>query len=138
MLSLPRRSLAARYTAILLTFFISGNIHVLLDWKNGIALADTTAHRLFLMQTVGIMAEDGAEWAFHRWKKGRAQSGVEVKTEGKGGVEKAARWQRVLGYVWVVAFLAWTTPSWSYANFRHNGDRLVPFSLVETVQAMRA
>lgn len=48
-----------------------------------------------------------------------------------------ALWARMVGFVWLVAFLTWTTPGWSYPLLSRNRgqlkDSVVPFSVVRPV-----
>lgn len=90
------------------------------------------------MQAVGITIEDGIEFVYRTGKLGR---GLGTRKEQRGGtteVMSTKGWQRAVGYLWVGAWLVWTTPAWSYANIRHDGDQLFRFSVVETVRVWRA
>lgn len=69
--------------------------------------------QFFLTQVVGIMLEDavGAAWG----------------TGSDGGGKK---WRRVLGFIWVISFLTWATPVWSYPNIQRRKDAMFPVSVV--------
>jgi len=83
------------------------------------------------MQALGIMIEDGVEFGYHKLQP-KGQRRVKPRLmNGRG-------WQEVVGYVWVGAWLVWTTPSWSYANIRHDGDQLFSFSAIESMKTWRA
>ena len=54
--------------------------------------------------------------------------------EEKAGVSPWAA--RALGYLWVVAWLVWTTPIWAYPSMqRDKGERILPFSLINLFDA---
>lgn len=89
---------------------------------------------LFIMQAVGITIEDFVEWLYRSSELGRTPPKADEKKFGKGGVERPKAWQAVVGYVWVAAWLVWTTPAWSYQNIRHDAGQLFPFSLVEAIK----
>lgn len=57
---------------------------------------DSGAMRFFCTQALGIMLEDGAQEVFRRFG-------------GKPGLPS-----RLLGYVWIVMFLSWSTAAWLY------------------------
>ena len=130
-LRLPEGTLLARYVRIFATFFISGTIHRSVDRTAGIDPASNTAMTLFLMQAVGITAEDFAQWAFRVWKLGRWPTKEDRLGHEKGSLEGPTLWQKVLGYLWVGVWLIWTTPSWSYQNIRNDPGQLFPLSFVE-------
>ncbi|MCJ1252095.1 hypothetical protein MMC30_009333 [Trapelia coarctata] len=129
-LRLPRRTVWARYAKISLTFAISGIIHRLVDDTNGIPESENTVYILFLLQALGIMIEDGVELGYHKLQS-KGQRRVKPRPTSIRG------WQKVVGYIWVGAWLVWTTPSWSYANIRHDGDQLFPFSAIEFMKTWR-
>ncbi|KAF2742532.1 hypothetical protein M011DRAFT_490496 [Sporormia fimetaria CBS 119925] len=131
-LSFPRGSLLGRYTSIYGTFALSAIIHALVDTTAGIKPSENLVWQLFVMQAVGITIEDFVEWAYHQI------SGSKARGEGKSGVNQPYLWQKALGFVWVLAWLSWTTPTWSYANMRNAGDPLFSFSPIETFKALRA
>ena len=54
--------------------------------------------KFFTTQVLGIMLEDGAQ---------------EIHRRVRGGTTTAL-WSRIVGYVWVVAFLSWSTAVWQY------------------------
>lgn len=102
----------ARYTRLFVAFFISGLIHHASDLAMGIPASEAGALRFFLLQPIGIMLEDAA------------QSTIGI------GVRPYLR--RLFGYVWVLSFLVWTTPTWFYPPQRMGLDAasLLPFHVV--------
>ncbi|EOD45306.1 putative tri7-like toxin biosynthesis protein [Neofusicoccum parvum UCRNP2] len=113
LLRLSRGTLAARYLSIFLTFAISGAIHHLVDSIAGVPAAENTTADLFLMQAVGITVEDFTVWLFER-RFAKVQDAAAARKHG---------WARVLGYVWVCAWLVWVTPPMSYSHIRYELDR---------------
>ncbi|KAL5871726.1 hypothetical protein ACKVWC_007373 [Pyricularia oryzae] len=103
-LGIPRGTTVSVYTRLWLAFFISGACHISSDVGMGIPFSKTGAFATFLLQPVGIILEDLL----------RATLGKVVPLP--GGVK------RVLGRVWVLAFLAYSTPVWFYAQHRVAGD----------------
>ena len=79
----------------------------------GIPRAEAGSLMFFLLQPLGIMLEDGMQ-AFTRHVPNSSFLG---------------RVQRMVGYVWVVVFLAWSTPTWFYPQQRLGIDpaNLLPF-----------
>lgn len=76
-------------------------------------LGESGAWKFFCVQVVGIMLEDAVQAFF-------------CKVFGsRGGVLK-----KTVGFVWVVAFLSWSTPVWQYPSFRtrDKGDYLFSFA----------
>ncbi|KAF1976210.1 hypothetical protein BU23DRAFT_456274 [Bimuria novae-zelandiae CBS 107.79] len=121
----PKGSLLGRYTSAYLTFALSGYVHTLMDNTAGIPLATNTAWKLFVMQAIGITVEDFVESTYHR-------------VVGPGNGKSTVLWKKAIGFVWVLGWMAWTTPPWSYQNMRHDADPLYPFSVVERFQASTA
>lgn len=105
-LRLPAHGIVPRYTKIVLAFFISGVVHQLIDMVNGLTWGQSNATRFFVTQALGIMIEDAAQEIWRRSFGG-----------GKGGdhPQETARWKRIVGFIWVWAFMAWTVPVWTYA-----------------------
>lgn len=119
-LRLTNHRLAARYSKILATFLVSGLLHLAVDLALGMSLSESGSVRFFGTQAIGIALEDGVQ-AIYR-----------AVQSGKGPHPRA--WTKTLGYIWVVAFLAWSTPVWVYPAIRINQggakDRILPFSVL--------
>ena len=79
----------------------------------GIPRAEAGSLMFFLLQPLGIMLEDG----------------MQALTRQIPSSSFLGRVQRVVGYVWVMAFLAWSTPTWFYPQQRLGIDpaNLLPF-----------
>jgi Membrane bound O-acyl transferase family len=113
----------ARYAKILVTFFVSGLLHMVVDLALGMSFSETGSVRFFCTQALGIALEDGVQTIY------RSVRGVR-------GTKRSAQpgsWAKALGYIWVVAFLSWSTPVWVYPAIRMNQggakDRILPFSV---------
>ena len=115
MLCIPPGTIVARYSKILFTFAVSGALHVASDFGGGVPLTESGALRFFCTQTIGIMLEDSVQEIYRR---------VFRKKENK--LAKA------IGYIWVVAFLSWSTPVWVYPVVRtmEREDMLLKLSVL--------
>lgn len=117
-LHLPRGTLTARYANLLISFFISGLIHLGADLGARVPWRESGALRFYCMQAFGIMFEDGVQFLYNKTTGKRKQSGW---------------FERGFGYVWVAAWLIWTTPEFVYPQVRASRpgvDTLLPFRLV--------
>ena len=79
----------------------------------GIPRAEAGSLVFFLLQPLGIMLEDG----------------MQILTRHDPTSKFLGRAQRIVGYLWVVIFLAWSTPTWFYPHQRQAVDpaNLLPF-----------
>lgn len=131
-LRLRRGSILTRYTHLLVAFSASGIMHVLIDLSAGLPFSHSGALRFFLMQAVGIAFEDGVQTG---WRK--------LFAPRKAGTVSQAftwRWQRVIGYVWVLLWLSWSSPIAYYpileANKGESKDTIVPFRIIQPIFAL--
>ena len=117
--NIPRATILSRYTRLFLAFLISGLIHHSSDLAMGIPRAEAGSLVLFLLQPLGIMLEDAVQTLTRR-----------VPTSGS-----LCRVRRAVGYIWVVVFLAWSTPKWFYPQQRLGIDpgNLLPIRIVGPV-----
>lgn len=107
--------LVSRYAFTTLVFTVSGVFHALSDISQGIPLGESGATRFFCIQALGIMVEDAAQALFKQYRGGEMTNKTRTAT-------------RAAGYLWVVAWLSWTSPIWIYpAMARDKGTPLVPF-----------
>lgn len=104
-LRIPRGTLLSRYTRIFAVFLLSGIIHHVCVLGMGVPSEEAGGLVFFPLQALGIMIEDAAQAAL----------------VGRKGF-RSARIRHVLGYVWVVAFLAWSSPTWFYPQSRVGTD----------------
>ena len=122
-LRLRRGTLAARYVNLFLVFGISGVFHMSSDMTWGVTLADSVEHEFFLMQAVGITIEDFVEWVYRVvGPRRRPDLSEEKKTRPDGGRKGVETWQRLMGYFWVLSWLVFTTPRWSYQRMRIDAE----------------
>lgn len=114
--------LIGRYLCIFITFAVSGVFHTLSDIMQGIPWQESGAMEFFCMQTLGIMMEDAVQ-ALYRSRRGNKA--------------RTSHWAiRVQGYMWVVAWLVWSTPRWTYPLMqRDQGGGILPFSLIRLLKA---
>lgn len=85
-----------------------------------ISWSESGAIRFFSMQAIGIMLEDFVQGIF-RWISREPRTAKPAKS-----------WRAGIGYFWVLAWLVWTTPYFSYASVsRGAGKGILPFSLLE-------
>jgi len=116
-LQLPPGALA-KYTKLFLSFFISGYMHAFAESATGLSLQQSGAVRFFCTQAVGIMIEDIVKETFVDRSLKRGQASATIR--------------HVLGYVWVVCFLAWSTPAWLYPDaVKGPKTPFLPFSFVK-------
>ena len=125
-LHLPQDSLSARYSKILVTFYISGLLHLSTDVAIGIGWGESGAIRFFCMQAVGILIEDSVQALYRR---------IDPETQRPLPRQMLVR---MIGFVWLGCFLAWTTPVWAYPAMRRNQgepkDMVLPFSVIGMLQ----
>ncbi|KAJ5648558.1 hypothetical protein N7490_004930 [Penicillium lividum] len=121
MLGLSRSPLE-RYTNILLVFLFSGGLHVILDVIQGIPVQESGAMLLFLTAPLGLVIEDGIKATWRSWT-GTNRVENDIKTP-------PPLWQRVLGFLWTMAWLGVTSTWYFYPQMlRPENQALVPFSL---------
>lgn len=120
---LPQGSLVTRYARILVTFFISGVLHLSADVAMGMALGESGSIRFFSTQALGIFLEDNVQALCRHWFP-------------KKFISRSSRWGNVaksIGYLWLGIFLAWSTPTWGYPAMRRDQgkaeDQILPFSV---------
>lgn len=123
----PRGTTAARYLRVVVAFISSGIMHVLIDISAGIELKDSGAARFFVTQALGVLLETSVI-AFYR--------SMCASKQGAGAIGKA------LGFIWVSAYLIWSTPSYLYpimwrTNAGYN-DSVIPYSFFDPEERGRA
>lgn len=92
------KSAIARYIRLTIAFLISGLIHAHADQLMGVANAENGALVFFLLHAAVIMLEDLVGPLL--------------------GSVLPRRVRYFLGYVWVFAFFAWSSPIWIYSGMR--------------------
>lgn len=123
-LRLPPRGLVQRYLKICIVFAISGLFHAGIDMLV-LSVADSGSVRFFCTQALGIMVEDGVQEVWRR-----------LAGDSSG---QTTLWKRVVGFLWLCAFMAWSTPVWVYPYVVKQGmsapgaDPNLPLSLAARV-----
>lgn len=122
---LRRGTLVSRYTGLFLTFFFPGLIHAMTDVAEGFARQQSGSLRFFCTQAVCIIIEDGIR-TMYRWALFDQKKASFLQP-----------FNKVLGYIWVVIFMVWSTPIWIYpslyANRGEDMELVVPFSLIRAI-----
>lgn len=118
-----RYPLFSRYLNLFLAFFVSGALHFYMDVTAGVPASKTHVIWFFCLQAFGIMFEDAVQELYRRMT-------------GKSAGRELVWYEKLIGYIWVVAFLVWSTPTWTYPTIRHAGkDRMVPVSIVDLMRS---
>ncbi|KAH8586208.1 membrane bound O-acyl transferase family-domain-containing protein [Bisporella sp. PMI_857] len=99
-LRLTKGGFFARYTKMFFVFLMSGIFHILVDRTLGIPFRESGSVSFFCLQALGILLEDIVQAIYQRL--------------GNRNKRTSQQWTRVVGYLWVIAFLIWTTPAWVY------------------------
>lgn len=124
-LGLRKGTLTARLGILFTVFLVSGFLHFVSDVSQGIYWRDSGAVGYFCMQPWGILLESVVQEIYRRV----------AKNGGKALLNK--RSERTIGYLWVVAWLIWTVPAYTYPGYRittgGNYDRLLPFTLLGNI-----
>lgn len=115
-LRIAHHTTVAYVIRLVLVFALSGAVHVGLDLGFALSIAETGAMKFFILQAVGMLLEQ-AMW-----------SALQFVGCG-GGFGKAGR---LIGYLWVCAFLALTAPMWVVPIIKslYEGGERVPASLL--------
>ena len=148
-LRFQRGSFVGRYLAIILKFAMSGLMHLCGEIAVGLHWHDSGALQLFCTQALGFMIEDQAQ-LFYRYLKNDRQEGEQAQQQSKKRSDPAHRvggkWHegsstkinqrpplrnRLIGYVWVVVWMVWSMPVWTYPTSRLNGgEAVLPFGVL--------
>lgn len=126
-LHLAKHTILARYLNIFIAFFLSGVIHIASDHGLTILPCESGAVRFFLTQAFGIVLEDAFQAVYYN-------------ASGKPRPAKAPLLHKVVGYIWLILFLAWSTPVWSYPQFRsiRSVDRVYSFTIFGHITRSKA
>ncbi|MCJ1477785.1 hypothetical protein MMC13_006458 [Lambiella insularis] len=133
LLRFRHRGLPARCTFTFFVFLLSGLQHTVIDVAEGLPWDRPGSLRFYIMQFAGIMVEDMVQ---ELWRLGvkvrKGEVGTGEGQAGGGRQQRGTRWVgRCLGYMWVLGFLAWTTPGWIVPRLVETGvEQVLPFSVV--------
>ena len=112
----------AQYLTLAVAFILSGTLHLVIDIASGIPWRESGAMRFFGTQVLGIMLEESLQAICSR------------SHTLKRLCEPHRQWIRVLGYVYVAAFMVWSVPGWIYPTLRRTRsgmqDSVLPFSIL--------
>ncbi|KAJ6028195.1 hypothetical protein N7540_003771 [Penicillium herquei] len=127
-LGLPPKSTIEQYTSVLLVFFFSGGLHVILDIVQGIPGEESGAMLLFMTAGLGLMIEDGIKDLWRKISASRKAGGSRNKDT------PMPLWQKVVGFMWAMVWLGITSTWYFYPQMvRPENQNLVPFSLASQV-----
>ncbi|KAL3458439.1 membrane bound O-acyl transferase family-domain-containing protein [Aspergillus heterothallicus] len=103
-LGLHPKSRGAHWLRVTFAFTVSGVIHSLCDIGFGVPLHETGGFHFYTLQIFGFVVESVVGAVYRAVVKQSRALG--------GGVGVGRAVEKVVGYVWVLAFLAWSTPVW--------------------------
>lgn len=124
LLGLPPRSAVQRYMNILIVFFCSGALHLVLDIVQGIPAHESGAMLFFVTAPLGLMIEDAiiALWNYASTSNGSRKE-----------IPKPL-WQKVVGFSWSMLWLGVTSTGFFYPQVvRPENQALVPFSVASQI-----
>ncbi|KAK7982160.1 hypothetical protein PG988_004398 [Apiospora saccharicola] len=101
-LRLPRGTFASRCVRLVLAFSISAMIHAPADIAMKIPFAEAGQFYFFSVQALGIIFESAVQ-------------AICTRTS----IQFPQVLQKGLGYIWVISWFCWVTPSWSYTMMRY-------------------
>ncbi|KAF5857250.1 hypothetical protein ETB97_006048 [Aspergillus alliaceus] len=126
---LPMRKSASQYAKVLMVFAASAFMHLLIDISAGLSIYSSGAVQFFCTQALGVVVEDlvvNAYCALRGVPRNRAASRVE----------------RVIGFLWVGSFQAWSLPAYLYPMlYRTNmglDDSVAPVSIIGLLRSLIA
>lgn len=108
-------------------------LHTSADLAVGMEWSESGSLRFFCTQALGILLEDGVQALYHHHH--RPVPGTRAtKPDNRSGTAA-----KLIGYLWLGVFLAWSTPAWAYPAMRRNEgraeDMVLPFSIAKHVIA---
>ena len=96
---------------------VSGDIAAGLDWY------DSGVIQYFGTQVLGLMIEDCVQAGYHLAVKGDKKA------------VNSSLWQHVLGFLWVLSFMAWSVPVYTYPTSRRDqGQGVLPVKVLDGVK----
>lgn len=118
-----RKTITTKYLSFFLHFFLSGILHAGTDMASGVPWQELGTVQFFCTQLIGIALEEGAQHVYRFAFPSRY-----------AGHRSTMLWARLLGYIWVILFIAWSTPVWIYPSLSRlrsgSADAVLPFSIV--------
>ncbi|CAD6446129.1 4e9caf82-547c-4e00-923f-874d61be0b17 [Sclerotinia trifoliorum] len=125
-LHLSRGSVPARLCSLFITFFLSGVMHSCAGIAAGMSPKQLNVVHFFVTQALGIVVEDFVSLAFSK------MMGQKDKKKKTGPPSLA---QRLIGYLWVAAFMTWSGPVWLYPQASRpvlpgTNSSFLPYSII--------
>jgi hypothetical protein len=99
LLGLAPKSMGAHWLRVIIAFTGSGIIHSLCDIGFGVPLDETGGLHFYTLQVFGFVVESVVSTVYKKVKK-------------EFGIGFSRSVERAIGYIWVVGFMAWSTPVW--------------------------
>jgi hypothetical protein len=99
LLGLPPKSTGAHWLRVIIAFTGSGIIHSLCDIGFGVPLDKTGGLHFYTLQIFGFVVESVVSTVYKKLRK-------------EFGIGFGRNVERAIGYIWVVGFMAWSTPVW--------------------------
>ena len=116
-LGLRKGGIVGRYLCVLLTISVTGLFHIWIDVGFGVPWYESGSLHFFALQSVGIMIEDAVQTL------SQSMFGDKLRRE--------SLLFSVLGYIWVLSWMAWSMPIWIYPTIQRNaGIKLLPISFI--------
>ncbi|KAJ8058855.1 hypothetical protein OCU04_011838 [Sclerotinia nivalis] len=126
-LHLRRGSLPAHFSSVIITFALSGIMHSYAGVAAGMSPKQLNVIHLFITQALGVVVEDLVRLGF---LKATGQG----SKKGKNDTPSLAH--KIIGYLWVVAFMTWSGPVWLYPQASKPtslgiNSSFVPYSIIK-------
>jgi hypothetical protein len=107
----------------MLVFQLSGLLHLIGDVVAGVHWRNSGVMQWFSMQALGFVIEDSVITLYRKLTGSTPRPSHQVPT-----------WQKVIGFIWVCCWMAWTMPVWIYPISRASeGEGVLPFGIVEYI-----
>ncbi|MCJ1428548.1 hypothetical protein MMC29_006458, partial [Sticta canariensis] len=120
LLGLKHGGLSGKYLSVALVFSLSGAMHKFGDITAGIDWYDSGVIQYFGTQILGLVIEDCVQAAYR----------LAVKSDKRAA--NSGRWQHVLRFVWVLSFMAWSVPVYTYPTSRRDrGQGVLPVRVLD-------
>jgi hypothetical protein len=125
---LPHGSLPARYCSVFISFVLSGVMHSCAGIAAGMSFKQLNVLHFFITQALGVVVEDLVRVAFSNARGNRGR-------EDKNSLPPPLA-IRLIGYVWVAAYMAWSGPVWLYPQASKTAPlgtniSFLPYSIID-------
>jgi hypothetical protein len=138
-LVLPR-SIASRsisgYTMTFFVFALSCFSHLIQPIGVGSGWPQVRQSLFFFpAQFAAILFEDSFQKQYARLT-GEWRAAEKRSVDGKKQVAQLVWWEKLIGYVWLQAWLSWTCSIWVYPTLRRGGEGMMPYSIINELRGM--